>query len=95
MPTDLKYMAMAVSELNPTAENVYGASGSWMMMYTVSKMYKLKVNSFMDERRDPKNASNAAASHFRDLYSIYKQWPLVIAAYGCSPVMLNKCIQDG
>jgi membrane-bound lytic murein transglycosylase D len=93
MPTDLKYMAMAVSELNPTAENGYGASGPWMMMYTVSKMYKLKVNSFIDERRDPINASNAAASHFRDLYSIYKQWPLVIAAYGCSPVMLNKCIR--
>jgi membrane-bound lytic murein transglycosylase D len=92
-PTDLKYMAMAVSELNPSAENVYGATGSWMMMYTVSKMYKLKVNSFVDERRDPVKSSNAAATHFRDLFSIYKQWPLVIAAYGCSPVMLNKCIR--
>lgn len=93
MPIDLKYMAMAVSELNPSAENIYGATGTWMMMYTVSKMYKLKVNSFIDERRDPVKSSNAAASHFRDLFSIYKQWPLVIAAYGCSPVMLNKCIR--
>jgi membrane-bound lytic murein transglycosylase D len=93
VPTDLKYMAMAVSELNPSAENVYGATGTWMMMYTVSKMYKLKVNSFIDERRDPVKSSAAAASHFRDLFSIYKQWPLVIAAYGCSPVMLNKCIR--
>lgn len=93
VPIDLKYMAMAVSELNPSAENGYGASGLWMMMYTVSKMYKLKVNSFIDERKDPTKSSNATASHFRDLYSIYKQWPLVIAAYGCSPVMLNKCIR--
>ncbi|MES2780669.1 MAG: transglycosylase SLT domain-containing protein [Bacteroidota bacterium] len=93
VPTDLKYMAMAVSELNPSAENMYGATGNWMMMYNVSKMYKLKVNSFVDERRDPVKAANAAASHFKDLYSIYKQWPLAIAAYGCSPVMLNKCIR--
>jgi membrane-bound lytic murein transglycosylase D len=94
VPTDLKYLAIAVSELNPTAENTYGASGQWMMMYTVSKMYKLKVNSFIDERNDPAKAAVAAASHFRDLYSIYKQWPLAIAAYGCSPVMLNKCIRQ-
>jgi membrane-bound lytic murein transglycosylase D len=93
VPTDLKYLSVAVSELNPTAENVYGASGQWMMMYTVSKMYKLKVNSFIDERNDPTKASVAAAAHFKDLFSIYKQWPLAIAAYGCSPVMLNKCIR--
>lgn len=93
VPTDLKYMAMAVSELNPTADNMYGATGTWMMMYNVSKMYKLKVNSFIDERRDPLKSATAAASHFKDLYSIYKQWPLAIAAYGCSPVMLNKCIR--
>lgn len=93
IPTDLKYLAMAVSELNPLAENSYGASGQWMMMYTVSKMYKLKVNSFVDERKDPAKSAMAAATHFKDLYSIYKQWPLAIAAYGCSPVMLNKCIR--
>ncbi|MCU0441672.1 MAG: transglycosylase SLT domain-containing protein [Bacteroidia bacterium] len=93
LPTDLKYIAMAVSELNPLAENSYGASGQWMMMYTVSKMYKLKVNSFVDERKDPNKSAIAAASHFKDLYSIYKQWPLAIASYGCSPVMLNKCIR--
>lgn len=93
VPTDLKYLAVAVSDLNPLAANTYGASGQWMMMYTVSKMYKLKVNSFIDERNDPVKSSNAAAAHFKDLYSIYKQWPLAIAAYGCSPVMLNKCIR--
>lgn len=93
LPTDLKYIAMAVSELNPLAENSYGASGQWMMMYTVSKMYKLKVNSFVDERKDPNKSAIAAAAHFKDLHSIYKQWPLAIASYGCSPVMLNKCIR--
>lgn len=93
VPSDLKYLAVAVSDLNALASNTYGASGQWMMMYTVSKMYKLKVNSFIDERNDPVKSSVAAATHFKDLYSIYKQWPLAIAAYGCSPVMLNKCIR--
>lgn len=94
LPTDLKYIALAVSELNPLAENSYGASGQWMMMYTVSKMYKLKVNSFIDERKDPAKSATAAAAHFKDLFSIYKQWPLAIASYGCSPVTLNKCIRQ-
>lgn len=93
IPLDLKYLAVAVSELNPEAQNASGSSGIWLMAYNVSKMYKLKVNSFVDERKDPAKSSLAAASHFRDLYSIYKQWPLSIAAYGCSPVMLNKCIR--
>lgn len=93
IPVDLKYMAVALSELEPAAQNQYGATGLWMMMYNVSKMYKAKVNSFVDERRDPYKASVVAATHFKDLYSIYHQWPLVIAAYASSPVMLNKCIR--
>ena len=93
IPLDMKYLAVAVSELEPSATNPAGATGVWMMMYNVSKMYKLKVNSFVDERKDPNKSSSASASHFRDLNSIYKQWPLSIAAYGCSPVMLNKCIR--
>ena len=95
IPTDLKYLAVAISELNPAAQSISGASGIWMMSYNVSKMYKLKINSFVDERRDPLKSSVALASHFKDLFSIYKQWSLSIAAYGCSPVMLNKCIRMG
>jgi membrane-bound lytic murein transglycosylase D len=91
--TDMKYLAVAVSELAPSIQNSYGATGMWMMMYNISRMYKVKVNSFVDERRDPVRSSAAAATHFRDLFSIYKQWPLVIAAYGSSPVALNKCIR--
>lgn len=91
--TDLKYLAVALSELNPLARNAYGANGIWMMMYNVGKMYKARMNSFVDERLDPYKSSVVAATHFRDLYSIYHQWPLVIAAYASSPVMLNKCIR--
>lgn len=92
LPTELKYLAATASFLDPAAVNATGASGIWMMAYPVSKMYKLKVNTFIDERRDPVKSSAAAAQHFKDLYSIYKSWPLAIASYGCSPVTLNKCI---
>jgi membrane-bound lytic murein transglycosylase D len=93
LPTDLKYLAVSSAELNPTFSNANGASGIWTMSYTVSKMYKLKVNTYVDERRDINKSSAVFAQHFKDLYSIYKQWPLVIGAYGCSPISLNKSIR--
>jgi len=92
LPIDLKYLAATASLLDPSVVNTSGASGIWMMAYPVSKMYKLKVNTYIDERRDPVKSSAVAAQHLKDLYSIYKSWPLVIASYGCSPVTLNKCI---
>ncbi len=91
-PVDLKYLAATASMLDPGAVNSAGACGIWMMTYPVSKMYKLTVNTYIDERRDPYKSSMVAAQHFKDLYSIYKSWPLAIASYGCSPVTLNKCI---
>ncbi len=92
LPTDLKYIAAAASGLDPTALNPNGNSGVWMMSYAVAKMYKLKQNTYIDERRDPVKSSLAAAQNLKDLYAIYKSWPLAIAAYGCSPVQLNKGI---
>jgi membrane-bound lytic murein transglycosylase D len=92
LPIELKYLAATVSELDPAALNTSGASGIWMMAYPVSKMYKLKVNTYIDERRDPVKSTAIAGQHFKDLFSIYKSWPLAIASYGCSPVTLNKCI---
>lgn len=92
LPIELKYLAATVSELNSDAVNTSGASGIWMMAYPVSKMYKLKVNTYIDERRDPVKSTIIAGQHFKDLFSIYKSWPLAIASYGCSPVTLNKCI---
>jgi membrane-bound lytic murein transglycosylase D len=93
LPTDLKYLAVSSSELDPTFSNSNGASGIWTMSYTVSKMYKLKVNTYVDERKDINKSSMVFAQHFKDLFSIYKQWPLVIGAYGCSPIAVNKCIR--
>jgi len=93
IPIDMKYLAVALAELDPLVQAPSGASGMWMMPYNVSKMYKLKVNSYIDERKDPIKSTNIVATHFKDLFSIYRQWPLVIAAYTSSPVMLNKSIR--
>ncbi len=92
LPIDLKYIAAAASGLDPATLNPNGNSGVWMMSYAVAKMYKLKQNTYIDERRDPVKSSLAAAQHLKDLFAIYKSWPLAIAAYGCSPVQLNKGI---
>jgi membrane-bound lytic murein transglycosylase D len=62
-------------------------------MYSTGKMYKLEISSFIDERRDPQKATEAAARYLRDLYSIYKDWHLVIAAYNCGPGNVNKAIK--
>lgn len=93
VPADLKFLAATASYLDPNAVNAAGGSGLWQMAYPVSKMYKLKVNTYVDDRRDINRSCQVAAQHFKDLFSIYKSWPLAIAAYGCSPVMLNKCIR--
>jgi membrane-bound lytic murein transglycosylase D len=93
VPADLKYLAATASQLDASATNATGATGMWMMAFQVSKMYKLKVTTYIDERRDVLKSTNTAAQHFKDLHSIYKNWSLAIAAYGCSPVMLNKCIR--
>ncbi len=93
LPTDLKYLSVALSELDPQLQISSGASGIWLMGYNIAKMYKIKVNSFVDERKDPQISSNTVAIHLKDLFSIYRQWPLTIAAYTASPVMLNKSIR--
>jgi membrane-bound lytic murein transglycosylase D len=93
LPLDLKYLAVAASGLDPTKTGPSGESGMWMMMYNVSKMYKGKINSYIDERKDPLVSSNIAVSHLKDLHAIYYQWPLAITAYAVSPFMLNKTIR--
>lgn len=93
LPQELKYLPVIESGLNPKALSKAGASGLWQFMYRTGRMYKLEVNSFVDERRDPVKASHAAASFLKDLYEIYEDWHLVIAAYNCGPGNVNKAIR--
>jgi membrane-bound lytic murein transglycosylase D len=93
LPAELKYMAVIESALNPNAVSRMGATGLWQFMYSTGRMYGLTINSVVDERRDPIKSTHAAARFLKDLYGIYNDWNLVIAAYNCGPGNVNKAIR--
>lgn len=92
MPLELKYLPVIESALNPKAVSRVGATGLWQFMVTTGKQYGLEVNSMVDERCDPVKSSYAAANYLSDLYKIFGDWNLVIAAYNCGPDNINKAI---
>jgi len=92
LPLELKYLPVIESALNSKAVSRVGATGLWQFMLSTGKRYGLEVNTLYDERRDPVKASYAAAHYLRDLYKIFDDWNLVIAAYNCGPAKVNKAI---
>lgn len=93
LPLELKYLPVIESALNPFARSHVGAAGLWQFMLPTAKRYNLTVNSLVDERYDIVKSSYAAAQYLRDLYNIFKDWNLVIAAYNCGPDKINKAIR--
>jgi membrane-bound lytic murein transglycosylase D len=93
LPLELKYLPIIESALNPKIVSRAGASGLWQFMIGTAKLYGLEVNSYIDERNDPIKSSDAAARYLRDLYSIYGDWHVVIAAYNCGPGNINKAVR--
>lgn len=93
LPAELKYMAVIESALNPNAVSRMGATGLWQFMFSTGRHYGLQINSVVDERRDPVKATHAAARYLRDMYNIFNDWGLVIAAYNCGPGNVNKAIR--
>ncbi len=92
LPLELKYLPVIESALNPVAVSRVGATGLWQFMLRTGKGYGLEVNSLVDERRDPYKSTDAAVRYLKDLYAIYGDWNLVIAAYNCGPGNVNKAI---
>lgn len=93
LPLELKYLPVIESALNPVARSRVGATGLWQFMPATGKMYKLEINSLVDERRDPQKSTEAAVRYLKDMYRIYGDWNLVIAAYNCGPGNVNKAIR--
>ncbi|MEO5572633.1 MAG: LysM peptidoglycan-binding domain-containing protein [Bacteroidia bacterium] len=92
LPLEFKYLSVVESALNPVAKSRVGATGIWQFMFNTGKLYDLKANSYTDERRDPVKATYAACKYFRDMYDIYHDWLLVIAAYNCGAGNVNRAI---
>jgi len=93
MPLELKYLAVIESALNPVANSRAGAKGLWQFMYGTGKVYGLKISSYTDDRFDPVKSTVAACQHLTDLYDIYGNWSLALAAYNSGAGNVNKAIR--
>jgi len=93
IPLELKYLAIVESALNPTAGSRAGAKGLWQFMYYTGKLYGLQVTSLTDDRYDPYLATDAACRHMKDLYNMFGDWSLVMAAYNSGAGNVNKAIR--
>lgn len=94
MPLELKYLPVVESALDPTAKSPVGAAGLWQFMLRTGKGLGLEVNSLVDERLDPYKSSEKAAKYLKELYNIYGDWSLAIAAYNCGPGKVNNAIKN-
>lgn len=92
LPYELCYMPVIESALNPQARSHMGATGLWQFMPATGKKYGLEINSLVDERMDPIRSTEAACLFLKNLYAVFQDWNLVIAAYNCGPGNVNKAI---
>ncbi|PLX02882.1 MAG: lytic transglycosylase [Marinilabiliales bacterium] len=93
MPLEIKYLAIVESALIPTAGSHKGAKGLWQFMYGTGKVYGLKVSSMVDDRYDPYKSTVAACEHLSDLYDIYGDWSMALAAYNSGAGNVNRALR--
>ncbi len=93
LPLELKYLAIVESALNPLARSRVGATGLWQFMFSTGKLNGLKVSSYIDERSDPIKSTEAACQYLSQLYGIFDDWNLALAAYNSGPGNVSRAIR--
>ena len=93
IPLEIKYLAVVESALNPKAVSRVGATGLWQFMYQTGKQYGLNIDSYVDDRSEPLKASQAASQYMNNMYKIFGDWDLVLAAYNSGPGNVAKAIR--
>ncbi|WP_457615953.1 LysM peptidoglycan-binding domain-containing protein [Lutibacter sp.] len=93
IPLEIKYLAIVESALKPRARSRVGATGLWQFMYQTGKQFNLNVSSYVDERSDPYRSTEAACKYLSNLYKIFGDWDLALAAYNSGPGNVTKAIR--
>lgn len=93
LPTDLKYLAIVESALNPNAISRAGAGGLWQFMKPTAKECGLKCGTYVDERMDPEKSTKAAVQYLKTLYGMFGNWELVMAAYNAGPGRVRGAVK--
>ncbi|MEO9570524.1 MAG: LysM peptidoglycan-binding domain-containing protein [Polaribacter sp.] len=93
IPLEMKYLAIVESALRPKIKSRVGATGLWQFMYGTGKQFDLKVSSYVDERQDPVKATIAACKYLSQLFTIFGDWDLALAAYNSGPGNVRKAIK--
>ncbi|WP_428328662.1 LysM peptidoglycan-binding domain-containing protein [Mucilaginibacter sp.] len=93
IPDEIKYLSIVESKLDPYAVSRVGATGPWQFMFTTAKLYGLNMDDYVDERRDPIQASYAAAAYLKDAYQEFGDWLLAIASYNCGKSNVERAME--